>query len=76
MYGKLSEFNHRLRWMKMGSRIIKLGKKEKIIFLYKIMEGLSEKSFAINVAQIAGLPDFIIKRAQKHLKQLEENKTN
>jgi DNA mismatch repair ATPase MutS len=73
MFQELQEFGNKLRWMKMGSRIVKLGKKQKIIFLYKILEGLSEKSYAINVAQIAGLPQFIIDRANVHLNALRTN---
>ena len=74
MYQEMKQLEHRLRWMKMGSKIVKFGQKEKIIFLYKIIDGISEKSFAINVAQIAGLPLEIIKSATKHLEDLEVNK--
>lgn len=75
MFQEMREWSHRLRWMKMDSKIIKFADKEKLIFLYKIVEGLSQKSFAINVAQIAGLPEEIIQSASKHLLDLEQAKT-
>jgi DNA mismatch repair ATPase MutS len=76
MYKEMKLWEHRLRWMKMGSRITKFGSKEKIFFLYKIQDGISEKSYAINVAQIAGLPIEIIQSATRHLNSLEANKNN
>ncbi len=43
----------------------------KVIFLRKLMRGGSEHSFGIHVAEIAGMPRSIVKRAQVILKQLE-----
>ena len=43
----------------------------KVIFLRKLMRGGSEHSFGIHVAQIAGMPKSIVKRANTILKQLE-----
>ena len=43
----------------------------KVIFLRKLMRGGSEHSFGIHVAQIAGMPQSIVKRANVILKQLE-----
>ena len=43
----------------------------KVIFLRKLMRGGSEHSFGIHVAQIAGMPKSIVKRANIILKQLE-----
>lgn len=43
----------------------------KIIFLRKLKEGGSEHSFGINVAQLAGMPNSVIKRAKEILKELE-----
>lgn len=37
---------------------------EEIIFLYKAIDGLSTKSFGLNVARMAGLPSEIIKNAK------------
>lgn len=44
----------------------------KIIFLRKLVEGGSEHSFGIHVAQLAGMPSTIVKRAKIILKALEE----
>lgn len=43
----------------------------KLIFLYKINEGLIEKSYGIHVAQLAHLPNDVINGANKILKELE-----
>jgi DNA mismatch repair protein MutS len=43
----------------------------KVIFLRKLVRGGSEHSFGIHVAEIAGMPRSIVKRAQVILKQLE-----
>ena len=43
----------------------------KVIFLRKLERGGSEHSFGIHVAEIAGMPKSIVKRANVILKQLE-----
>ena len=45
----------------------------KVIFLRKLLRGGSEHSFGIHVAQIAGMPKSIVKRANEILKQLEKD---
>ena len=45
----------------------------KVIFLRKLARGGSEHSFGIHVAQIAGMPKSIVKRANTVLKQLEQD---
>lgn len=42
-----------------------------IIFLRKIISGSAEKSYGIQVARLAGLPDPVIQRAKEVLQQLE-----
>jgi DNA mismatch repair protein MutS len=44
-----------------------------VIFLRKLARGGSEHSFGIHVAQIAGMPKSIVKRANVILKQLEND---
>lgn len=44
-----------------------------IVFLYKIKEGRSHRSYGINVAQLAKLPENVIERAKVILKSLEDN---
>ncbi|MBN2439020.1 MAG: DNA mismatch repair protein MutS [Deltaproteobacteria bacterium] len=45
---------------------------EKIIFLRKIMEGGSNRSYGIQVARLAGVPDEVIARAKEILRNLEK----
>jgi DNA mismatch repair protein MutS len=47
--------------------------KEKIIFLRKLIPGGSEHSFGIHVAKLAGMPDTLIRRAEKLLEELERS---
>ena len=50
---------------------------KKIIFLRKLVRGGSEHSFGIHVAKMAGMPQSIVKRAEKILVQLEaDNRQN
>ncbi len=44
---------------------------EKIVFLYKILPGVAERSYGIHVAQLAGIPPQIVTRAQNIMKELE-----
>ncbi|MFI5211560.1 MAG: DNA mismatch repair protein MutS [Ignavibacteria bacterium] len=45
---------------------------DKVIFLHKINEGTADHSFGIHVAQMAGLPDIVTKRAKEILGNLEK----
>jgi DNA mismatch repair protein MutS len=47
---------------------------DKIIFMRKLKEGGSEHSFGIHVAQIAGMPNKVVLRANEILKFLEKDK--
>ncbi|MDB6006562.1 MAG: mismatch repair protein MutS, partial [Prosthecobacter sp.] len=44
---------------------------QQIIFLRKIIPGCAEKSYGIQVARLAGLPEGVIERAKEVLQQLE-----
>ena len=44
---------------------------EDIIFLRKIIPGGADRSYGIEVAKLAGLPDKVVQRARKILKELE-----
>lgn len=46
--------------------------KEKIVFLRKIQNGSTDKSYGIHVARLAGLPPSVIRRSQELLKTLEK----
>ena len=47
---------------------------DKMIFLHKVKKGASDKSYGIQVAKLAHLPQEVIKRSQVILKELEKNK--
>lgn len=49
---------------------------DKIIFLRKIVEGGSDKSYGIQVARLAGLPDIVLNRAKEVLSNLEKKEFN
>ena len=49
---------------------------DSIIFLRKIVRGGANKSFGIEVAKLAGLPENVILRAKEILHTLEENEIN
>ena len=45
-----------------------------LIFLRKIVRGAADDSYGIEVAKLAGVPDFVISRAKACLKELEGDK--
>ncbi|NME71501.1 DNA mismatch repair protein MutS [Flammeovirga aprica JL-4] len=47
---------------------------KKIIFLRKLKEGGSEHSFGIHVAQLAGMPQKVVRRSEEILEHLEQDK--
>lgn len=47
--------------------------KDKVLFLRKLVKGGSHHSFGIHVAKMAGMPQQVINRANKILKQLEKS---
>lgn len=54
--------NYRISVKEMG---------DDILFLRKIVRGSGDKSFGIQVARLAGLPDLVLKRAKEILRDLE-----
>ena len=46
-----------------------------ITFLHKVKDGSVDKSYGINVAKLASLPDFVISRAEEILKIYENKET-
>ena len=48
--------------------------KDKITFMYKVKPGVAKRSYGINVAKLANLPNSVIDRATALLKELESNK--
>ena len=46
---------------------------DKVTFLYKMQEGATNKSYGVNVARLAHLPDTLLERAKGILKEKEDN---
>ncbi|NEU29289.1 DNA mismatch repair protein MutS [bacterium LRH843] len=44
-----------------------------VVFLHKVVDGQADRSYGIYVAQLAGLPNEVINRAEGLLEQFEEN---
>lgn len=44
-----------------------------VLFLHKIVEGAADRSYGIHVAQLAGLPQEVIRRGNEILVELEQN---
>ncbi|RPA61291.1 DNA mismatch repair protein MutS [Aerococcus agrisoli] len=47
-----------------------------LVFLHKVFDGATDKSYGIHVAELAGMPDSLLKNAQAVLKDLEANNLN
>ena len=45
--------------------------KEEVTFLYRMLEGKADKSYGINVARLAKLPELVLQRARQLLEALE-----
>jgi DNA mismatch repair protein MutS len=49
---------------------------QEIIFLRRVEEGTSDRSYGIEVARLAGIPDAVIRRSKEVLKTLERDELN
>ncbi|WP_313162520.1 DNA mismatch repair protein MutS [Sedimentibacter sp.] len=74
-YHELSELESKLKSVK-NYRILIKETDDKIIFLRKIAEGSVDRSYGIQVANLAGLPGEVIARAKEILTQLDESDIN
>ena len=74
-YHELSELESKLKSVK-NYRILIKEIDDKIIFLRKIAEGSVDRSYGIQVANLAGLPDEVVVRAKEILEQLDESDIN
>ena len=70
-YHELNELEHKLDSVKNFNVSVK-EHQGKIIFLRKLVKGGSAHSFGIHVAQLAGMPNEVLIRANEVLKHLEE----
>ncbi len=71
-YHELNNLTHDLRGIKNFNVSVK-ELNGKIVFLRKLKEGGSEHSFGIHVAQLAGMPQSVVLRANEILQALEKS---
>ena len=74
-YHELSELESKLKSVKNYKILIKESG-DKITFLRKIAEGSIDRSYGIQVANLAGLPEEVVIRAKEILNQLNESDIN
>ncbi len=71
-YHELTELNEKLNKISLHTTETKEWNNE-IIFSHKIINGIAGKSYGINVAKLAGIPNKVINRANQILEILEKN---
>ena len=71
-YHELTELEGRMSNVKNFSIAVK-EQGDDIIFLRKIVKGSADKSYGIQVAKLAGVPDMVIDRAKEIVSQLVDN---
>ncbi len=71
-YHHLNDLEKQLTGVK-NYRIAVREEKDRIVWLRKIMPGGTDRSYGIEVARLAGLPNDAIERAKEILKELESN---
>lgn len=71
-YHHLNELEKQLKGVR-NYRIAVREEKDRIVWLRKIMPGGTDRSYGIEVARLAGLPELAIDRAKEILKELESN---
>ena len=71
-YHELSELEGKLEGV-VNYRITVKEVGDDVLFLRKIVRGSADKSFGIQVAKLAGLPDSILSRAKEILRDLEQS---
>ncbi len=70
-YHELSDIENELPGVKNYNIAVRKRNGE-IVFLRKIVPGAADRSYGVEVAKLAGLPDRVISRARELLKELEE----
>jgi len=48
---------------------------DKIVFVHKVVEGAADRSYGIQVARLAGLPESVVARAREVLRAIQNEKT-
>ncbi len=70
-YHELSDIENEISGVKNYNIAVRKRSGE-IVFLRKIVPGAADRSYGVEVAKLAGLPDRVISRARELLKELEE----
>ena len=73
-YHELNDMTHDFQRIKNFNVMVK-ELEDKVLFLRKLVPGGSAHSFGIHVAKMAGMPEFVIRRASQKLKGLEKSQT-
>jgi DNA mismatch repair protein MutS len=71
-YHELTELSGRLPRLKNFNVAVREWR-EQVVFLHKIVEGGTDKSYGIQVARLAGVPKEVLERAKQILSNLEES---
>ncbi|MBO4351449.1 MAG: DNA mismatch repair protein MutS [Proteobacteria bacterium] len=71
-YHELTELANVLKGVRNVSIAVKEYKKD-IIFLRKLVDGAANRSYGIQVARLAGIPNEVLERAEQILETLEQN---
>jgi len=70
-YHELTVMEERINGVKNYSFTLGDGEGEDVTFLRKLMRGGADRSYGIQVARLAGLPQVVVRRARKVLESLE-----
>jgi DNA mismatch repair protein MutS len=70
-YHELTDLERTLPGVKNYNVLVR-EKDDKVVFLRKIVPGSSDKSYGIQVARLAGMPQEVVDRAKEILANLEE----
>ncbi len=71
-YHELTDLEHQFKRIH-NIHVNVIEKDGNVVFLHKIEKGKADKSYGIHVAELAGLPDEVIKNAKQILSALESN---
>ncbi len=69
-YHELTALEHELKGVK-NYHIAAKKRKDDVVFLRKIIPGGADRSYGVDVAKLAGVPDRVIRRAREILSELE-----
>jgi len=71
-YHELTVLSQKLKALSLHAMKIK-EYQGSVVFMHEVVDGTADRSYGIHVAELAGLPKVVIKRAEQVLKTLEKN---